>query len=502
MKKQKAVLWLTVFFLGAMLLFSACSSQDRSVTSITSSKGGNSSSPHEEESPSPPRQTASPSVMAGSVSGVEPAPTPGNTPSPTSGESPAHRPLWKTVEREITTATERKLSLLLEDGSQWTVDLEGAAQQEVDYSKGNEATVTYDENQRNGTRVKAASVQTSVPERYGKVDQLLSGMTLEEKVGQMFFVRCPDSQGAQDVERYQFGGYILFGRDFKGLTADQVRANVESYQEKAKIPLLIGVDEEGGTVVRVSANPNLCEEPYWSPRSLYNTGGLSLVAWVERDKLQVLSDLRINVNFAPVCDISQDPEAFMYDRSLGRDPETTSQYIQEMVGIYRENSVGCVLKHFPGYGDNADTHTGVAIDQRPYERFRQEDFLPFQAGAQAGAGCVLVSHNVVTCVDSEYPASLSVKWHEELRKNLGFDGCVITDDLIMGAIQEYCDASSAAVQAVIAGNDLLCCSDYETQYPAVLEAVKMGEISQERIDQSVRRILRWKVDLNLLGQPE
>lgn len=193
MKKQKAVLWLTVFFLGAMLLFSACSSQDRSVTSITSSKGGNSSSPHEEESSSPPRQTASPSVMAGSVSGVEPAPTPGNTPSPMPSESPAYRPLWKTVEGEITTATERELSLLLEDGSQWTVDLEGAAQQGVDYSKGNEATVTYDENQRNGTRVKAASVQTSVPERYGKVDQLLSGMTLEEKVGQMFFVRCPDS---------------------------------------------------------------------------------------------------------------------------------------------------------------------------------------------------------------------------------------------------------------------------------------------------------------------
>lgn len=502
MKKRKAVLWPIAFFLGITLVLSACSSQDGDAASIASKEVGDVFSVYGAENSLIPQRTSSPGAVLGSTSGVETSPVPSGSPSPAPSSSPVPQPLLKTVEGEITTATEQELSLLLEDGSQWTVDLEGAAQQGVDYSKGNEAAVTYDESQRNGTRVTAVSVKTLVPERYENVEKLLSGMTLEEKVGQMFFVRCPDSQGAQDVERYQFGGYILFGRDFKGLTADQVHANVESYQEKAKIPLLIGVDEEGGTVVRVSANPNLCEEPYWSPRSLYNEGGLSLTAWVERDKLRVLSNLGINVNFAPVCDISQDPEAFMYDRSLGRDPETTSQYVREMVGIYRENSVGCVLKHFPGYGNNADTHTGVAIDQRPYENFQREDFLPFQAGAQAGTGCVLVSHNVVTCVDPEYPASLSAKWHEELRETLGFNGCVITDDLIMGAIQEYCDASSAAVQAVMAGNDLLCCSDYGTQYPAVLEAVKAGEISQERIDQSVRRILRWKADLGLLGRPE
>lgn len=189
----------------------------------------------------------------------------------------------------------------------------------------------------------------------------------------------------------------------------------------------------------------------------------------------------------------------MYGRSLGRDAETTSEYIRKMVGLYSQNSMGCVLKHFPGYGNNADTHTGMAIDERPYETFRQQDFQPFQAGIQAGAGCVLVSHNIVTCVDGQYPASLSSQWHQVLREELGFTGCVITDDLVMDAIRQYCDASSAAVQAVKAGNDLLCCSDYETQYPAVLAAVQNGEISEERIDESVRRALRWKAQLGILG---
>ena len=307
-------------------------------------------------------------------------------------------------------------------------------------------------------------------------------MTLEEKVGQLFFVRVPAEGADADVAQYHFGGYILFGRDFKGQTREQVQQTLQSYQASSKIPLLLGVDEEGGTVVRVSANPNLCEEPYYSPRALYDMGGLDVVAAVEQDKITTLQGLGINVNFAPVCDISQQEGAFMSRPFPG-------QRCGNYFGVYPEDggplqariTMGCVLKHFPGYGNNADTHTGMAIDERPYETFQQQDFQPFQAGIQAGAGCVLVSHNIVTCQDGQYPASLSSQWHQVLREELGFTGCVITDDLVMDAIRQYCDASSAAVQAVKAGNDLLCCSDYETQYPAVLAAVQNGEISEERI---------------------
>ena len=413
--------------------------------------------------------------------------------------SPAPEPAPATVEGKVARASKSAFELRLEDGSVLTVVLTDETQVAGEsLLDGRQASVTYDSSRRVGDTVTALTVEITVPESRTQAEKLLSSMTLEEKVGQLFFVRVPAEEAAQAVAQYHFGGYILFGRDFQDKTREQVRADIQSYQDSAKVPLLLGVDEEGGTVVRASANPDICDEPYWSPRRLYEAGGLDLVLSVERDKIRTLQGLGLNVNFAPVCDITQQEGAFLYDRSLGQDARTTAGYVGKVVSLYGEEGMGCVLKHFPGYGNNPDTHTGIAVDERPYEAFQREDFLPFEAGVQAGAGCVLVSHNIVTCRDGEAPASLSPEWHRVLREELGFTGCIITDDLVMDAIQEYCDASSAAVQAVQAGNDLLCCSDYETQYPAVLAAVESGELSEERIEESALRVLRWKEELGLL----
>ena len=413
--------------------------------------------------------------------------------------SPAPEPAPATVEGEVARASKSVFELRLEDGSTLTVVLTDETQVAGEsLLDGRQASVTYDSSRRVGDTVTALTVEITVPESRTQAEELLASMTLEEKVGQLFFVRVPAEGAAQAVAQYHFGGYILFGRDFQDKTREQVRADIQSYQDSAKVPLLLGVDEEGGTVVRASANPDICDEPYWSPRRLYEAGGLDLVLSVERDKIRTLQGLGLNVNFAPVCDITQQEGAFLYDRSLGQDARTTAGYVGRVVSLYGEEGMGCVLKHFPGYGNNPDTHTGIAVDERPYEAFQREDFLPFEAGVQAGAGCVLVSHNIVTCRDGEAPASLSPEWHRVLREELGFTGCIITDDLVMDAIQEYCDASSAAVQAVQAGNDLLCCSDYETQYPAVLAAVESGELSEERIEESALRVLRWKEELGLL----
>ena len=169
-----------------------------------------------------------------------------------------------------------------------------------------------------------------------------------------------------------------------------------------------------------------------------------------------------------------------------------------MVAVSEGNGVGCVLKHFPGYGNAADTHKGIVFDERSFDTFLTEDFIPFAAGMEAGAGCVLVSHSIVTCVDPDKPASLSKKWIGVLRQELQFDGVVITDDLVMDAIRHYTDEESAAVDAVLAGNDMLCCSDYDIQYPAVLRAVQSGIIPESRVDESVLRILRWKQQLGLI----
>lgn len=327
---------------------------------------------------------------------------------------------------------------------------------------------------------------------------ILDEMTLEEKVGQLFIARCPETDAAQKATEYHLGGYILFGRDFSGKTKDQVIQDIQSYQEASDLPLFIGVDEEGGTVNRVSSNPNLRAVPFWSPQDLYKEGGFALIESDTCEKCTLLKSLGINLNFAPVCDVSQNPEDFIYPRSFGGDGEATADYVRVVVETMAEEGMGCVLKHFPGYGNNTDTHTGIAYDDRPYETFQTSDFLPFQAGIDSGAGIVLVSHNIVSCMDGETPASLSPEVHRILREELNFNGLIITDDLVMDGVREFASDEQVAVLAVEAGNDLLCCTDFETQIPAVLEAVKDGTLSEDQIDQSVLRILEYKISLGML----
>ena len=332
-----------------------------------------------------------------------------------------------------------------------------------------------------------------------KLDKFISNMTLEEKVGQMFYVRCPDEDAVKQVSEYNIGGYILFGRDFDGKTRDEVINNIQSYQNEADIPLLIGVDEEGGTVVRVSSNPNLRETPFLSPKDTYANGGWNAIEQDAEEKADLLLSLGINVNMAPVCDMTSDENGFMYDRSFSSDVDMEDRYVRTVVEISKGKKLGTVLKHFPGYGNNSDTHTGIAYDDREYSEFESTDFKPFYQGIESGADCLLVSHNIVNCMDSEYPASLSKKVHDILRNEFKFDGVIMTDDLIMDAITDFTGDEAAAVTAAKCGNDLLCCSSVETQYPAVLEAVQNGEIPESQIDASVKRILKWKQNLGIFN---
>ena len=147
-----------------------------------------------------------------------------------------------------------------------------------------------------------------------------------------------------------------------------------------------------------------------------------------------------------------------------------------------------------------DTNTGIAVDQRPLESFTSSDFLPFQAGMESGGGktAVLVSHNIMTAVDGDLPASLSPKVHGLLRTDLGFDGVVMTDDLAMEAVAAYSADGAVAVMALEAGNDLVITTDYRTQIPKVLEALGSGALSEETIDTACRRVLTWKQNLGLL----
>ena len=326
----------------------------------------------------------------------------------------------------------------------------------------------------------------------------VDSLTPDEQLAQLFFVRCPETGAAELAAQYNIGGYLLFGRDFEGQTPDSMRETIRSYQDAAKTPLLIGVDEEGGTVVRVSANPSFRAARFGSPQSLYRAGGLARIISDTAEKDALLRSIGVNVNLAPVCDVSTDPNDFIYARTLGRDAAETGAYAAAVVAQMREDGMGMVLKHFPGYGANADTHTGIAVDERPLEQFRAVDFVPFQAGVDAGAQAVLVCHNIVTCMDASLPASLSPAVHDMLRDELGFDGVVMTDDLIMDAITRYTDGADAAVRAVQAGNDMLISSDFLTQFEAVRAAVASGEISADTIRAASLRVIRWKMALSLL----
>ncbi len=343
-----------------------------------------------------------------------------------------------------------------------------------------------------------------------QVETLLAGLTLEEQVGQLFLARCPAAGGAEDAAAYHLGGYVLFGRDFQDdaggwLTREAFLDTVEAYQSAAAedtgIPLLLASDEEGGSVTRASRDPNLFAAPFSSPQALLAAGGEEALVSDARDKSLALLDLGINVNLAPVCDVTTDPGAFIYSRTFGTGAEEAADYTAAVVEAMAQAGMGSVLKHFPGYGGNADTHTGIALDPRPMEQFRQEDFLPFAAGMEAGGDttAVLVSHNIVSCMDENLPASLSPAVHAVLREELGFDGVIMTDDLAMEAVAAYAGEGDVAVMALLAGNDLILTTDYASQIPAVLAAVEEGRLDQETVETACRRVLTWKQALDLLG---
>ena len=332
--------------------------------------------------------------------------------------------------------------------------------------------------------------------REKRLQTLLDSMTLEEKVGQLFFVRCPETNAVEDISTYHLGGYLLFSRDFKDgdnwLTKEQFLEKIQSYQDVAEIPLFIGSDEEGGTVTRASRNPNLFSETFKSPQKLNYIGGIEEILRDTDTRSRELRALGINVNFAPVCDVSTDPKDFIYDRTLGQDANMTADYVRLVVPAMTEGGTLPVLKHFPGYGNNVDTHTGIAVDQRPMETFENSDLLPFQAGIEAGAPFVLVSHNIVTCMDADLPASLSPAVHRVLREACGFEGIAITDDLAMDAVQAYAKNGAVAVMALQAGNDMIITTDYRTQIPAVIAAVQDGTLDESVIDDACLRVLRCK----------
>ena len=332
---------------------------------------------------------------------------------------------------------------------------------------------------------------------YEQALEKLKAMSLDEKIAQVLLVRVPKDNGIEVLSQYQFGGYLLFARDTMNTTKEDFINKIIAYQNVSKIPLIVAVDEEGGSVNRISINPNLVEEPFRSSADLYREGGLDLIDEDTRRKNSILGELGINFNLAPVVDIASE-NSFIYKRTLGTDLDVLNEYVKRTINISKESKVSYCLKHFPGYGDNVDTHTGMAEDFRYLNELEIKDLIPFKTGIENGAEAILVNHNILVNIDNSSPASLSMVIHNILRNNLGFTGIIVTDDLYMDAIKNYYDRP--VIRALEAGNDLIIINDYGSGINEIKDAINNNSFDINILDKAVLRVLSWKYYKGLIDK--
>mgnify|MGYP000910513621 FL=1 len=346
----------------------------------------------------------------------------------------------------------------------------------------------------------------------GLVDELLENMTLEEKVGQLFYICFRKDAAGNDVtmltdhiaeilKKFTPGGVILFSENIKN--PSQTVAFIDALQKNSGIPLFIGVDEEGGTVSRLNASPDMHATPLPGNLAIGHTGDRELAYEAGKVIGEELCSLGFNMNFAPVADILTNSEnQVIGSRSFGSDPKLVGEMVEMMIKGLQESHMATVIKHFPGHGDTRlDSHTGEVIVEHGIDRLRKMEFIPFEYGIRAGTDAVMTAHiKLPNVTDNGLPASLSPYINFDiLREELKFNGLIITDALDMGAVARYWEPGEAALLAVKGGADMVLMPlSLEEAYNAILEEAQNGGIPLERIDKSVRRILTVKERLGIL----
>lgn len=330
-----------------------------------------------------------------------------------------------------------------------------------------------------------------------KVDQIVESMSQTEKLGQMVMIGIQGTKVDDDslymLNQYHMGGVILFDRNME--SPEQVKQLTSDLQAQSneKVPLFIGIDEEGGDVVRMAEK--LTPPP--SQKEIGATGDIEQAKIWAIKTTKSLKDMGINVNFAPVADVGSNDK-----RSYSTDTNIVIDFVRAATKGYQQENIIYSLKHFPGIGKGrVDSHVDSSSIDVTKEILMAEDIIPFKTiidESDPNDYFILVSHLKYPALDEEYPASLSSKIMTDLLRNeLGYKGIIITDDMEMGAVANHNDFRSIGVKAVKAGADIvLVCHEYEHQqevYLGLLDAVNSGEISQERIDESVKRIIKVKL---------
>ena len=337
------------------------------------------------------------------------------------------------------------------------------------------------------------------------IEEQVKNMTLEEKIGQMVIIGLDgytmDDNTRKMIGDDRVGGFILFGENVK--SSDQLLALVNSLKStnsKNKLPLFISVDQEGGRVNRMPAE--FKNFPANQTIGKVNNGDFSYeIGSILGEEIKALG---FNMDFAPVLDINSNPKNLVIgDRSFGTNAEVVSNLgIKTMKGI-QTSGVIPVVKHFPGHGDTSvDSHIGLPSVDNDMNRLKSFELVPFNDAIKNGADAVMVAHIVLNKIDSQNPASLSKTIITDiLRTQLNFNGLVITDDMTMGAIVKNYTISNAAIKSVNAGSDIvLVCHGHDNEVAvidALKKAVEEGTIPEERINESIYRILKLKYKYKL-----
>ncbi|GMQ63603.1 glycoside hydrolase family 3 protein [Vallitalea maricola] len=343
-----------------------------------------------------------------------------------------------------------------------------------------------------------------------KIEEMIDGMTLEEKIGQMFMIDADslnnapltvlDDFGREVINKYKLGGVIFFKNNIDTIT--QTEKLISDIQEASSIPLFISVDEEGGIVSRIAKNPNMHATVLPNNKVIGDTGIPENAYKIGQILGKEVSSLGFNMDFAPVADVNTNPDNTVIGvRSYGSDEQLVGDMVYNCVKGLQDENVSAVIKHFPGHGDTTnDTHLGSVVTDHSIERLREIEFVPFKKGIEADVDGVMIAHIKAPQIDeSNTEASMSKKIVTDiLRNELGYDGLVITDALNMGAIVNEYGTKEACKKAVEAGVDILLMPiPFEEGYSGVLESVISKTISEDRINESVRRILRVKFKRNL-----
>ncbi|GEL76762.1 beta-N-acetylhexosaminidase [Tenuibacillus multivorans] len=340
------------------------------------------------------------------------------------------------------------------------------------------------------------------------IQEKIHQMTLEEKIGQMIMTGVPgtttDEQTLHLINEFHVGGLIFFDQNLKDPSQiTQFLNQIKSENQDNPLPLFLGVDQEGGRVQRL---PVLQDIP--SSQKVGEIDDEEFSYEIGRLLGKQLHAFGFNIDFAPVLDINNNPNNVVIgDRSFGSTAERVSQHgIQVMKGLQSEG-ITPVIKHFPGHGDTGtDSHSELPVIRKNLEELKSLELIPFKKAIEEGADMVMAAHILLPKIDEHNPSSLSKPIITDvLRKQLGFDGVVVTDDMTMKAITKYNDIEQAAVQSIQAGTDLIMIAhEYDRAaktIQAIKTAVEQGEITEERINKSVHRIIELKQKYDLNNEP-